>query len=128
MDLPDDLRYTAEHAWIRPTADAAVFRCGITDHAQGELGDIVYLNFPSVGAAVTAGLPYGSIEAVKTVSELYSPLTGTVTALNTALEADPALVNKAPYGDGWIVELRAESPAAVAALLDAAGYRTAIGA
>jgi len=118
--VPDDLRYTAEHEWVREL-DGGLVRVGITDHAQSQLGDVVFVQLPEVGATLTAGEAMGEVESTKSVSELFAPVDGEVTAVNAALEADPGLVNSGPYGDGWMVELR---PAGAAGeLLDAAGYR-----
>lgn len=118
--VPDDLRYTAEHEWVRE-CDGGLVRIGITDHAQRQLGDIVFVQLPEVGATLAAGDAMGEVESTKSVSELYAPVGGEVTAVNTALEADPGLVNSGPYDDGWMVELRPAGDDTM--LLDAAGYR-----
>ncbi|MGE3284801.1 MAG: glycine cleavage system protein GcvH [Pseudonocardia sp.] len=118
--VPDDLRYTAEHEWVREL-DGGVLRIGITDHAQEQLGDVVYVQLPEIGATLTAGQVMGEVESTKSVSELFAPAGGEVTAVNAALEADPALVNSAPYEDGWMVEVRPSGE--TVELLDAAGYR-----
>ncbi|MGD9528141.1 glycine cleavage system protein GcvH [Pseudonocardia sp.] len=118
--VPDDLRYTAEHEWVREL-DGGVLRIGITDHAQEQLGDVVYVQLPEVGATLTAGQVMGEVESTKSVSELFAPAGGEVTAVNAALEADPALVNSAPYEDGWMVEVRPSGD--TVELLDAVGYR-----
>ncbi len=123
---PDDLRYTPEHEYVRTGTDGAL-TVGITDYAQGELGDVVFLNLPKVGDKVTAGQPFGSIEAVKAVSELFSPVTGEVVAVNSALEGDPAAVNRDPYGDGWMVQLRPANPKDLDALLTPSAYQSHIG-
>jgi glycine cleavage system H protein len=128
VTVPDDRRYTTEHEWARPTEEAGVFLIGITDYAQGELGDIVFVNLPKVGDRFSAHQAFGTIEAVKAVSDLYAPLAGEVVAVNAALDADPALVNRDPYGEGWMVQLRADRPADVEDLLTAAAYRAHIGA
>jgi len=120
FEYPEDLRYTAEHEWVRP---GGTVRVGITAFAQDALGDIVYLQLPSVGDQVRAGTACGEIESTKSVSDVYAPLTGTVTAVNDALETSPELVNSDPYGDGWMFELEPEDAAAVDALLTADGYR-----
>ncbi|MGZ6827479.1 MAG: glycine cleavage system protein GcvH [Mycobacteriales bacterium] len=121
---PADLKYTAEHEWVREVGDH--LRVGITDYAQEALGDIVFVTLPAVGTEVTAGQSVGEVESTKSVSDVYAPLTGTVTARNEALDANPELVNSDPYGEGWMVEISpaAGVPAALAdaALLDAAGY------
>lgn len=124
--VPDDLRYTAEHEWVKPGPDGVVL-VGITDYAQGELGDVVFLNLPKPGDKVTAGQPFGTIEAVKAVSELFSPVTGEVAEVNGALEADPAAVNRDPYGNGWMVKLRPASSAELDALLTPSAYQSHIG-
>ncbi|MGZ6793493.1 MAG: glycine cleavage system protein GcvH [Mycobacteriales bacterium] len=121
---PADLKYTAEHEWVREVGDH--LRVGITDYAQEALGDIVFVTLPAVGTEVTAGQSVGEVESTKSVSDVYAPLTGTVTARNEALDANPELVNSDPYGEGWMVEIAptAGVPAALAdaTLLDAAGY------
>src|SRR6059036_2410977 len=109
-NIPKDLRYTKEHEYVKPTADKAVVQTGITDYAQGELGDVVYVDLPKPGAAFGRMDVFGTIEAVKAVSELYAPLAGTVTAVNPALAGDPALVNRDPYGEGWMIKLRVKNP------------------
>jgi len=123
--IPDDLRYTAEHEWVK-VVDGGV-RVGITDHAQEALGDIVFVTLPESGAEVQAGQSLGEVESTKSVSDIYAPLSGEVTARNEVLDARPELVNADPYGDGWIIELRPSDPAAVEGLLDAAGYGKLIG-
>ena len=120
--VPDNLGYTAEHEWVRADSGRVVF--GVTDYAQGSLGDIVYVSLPQVGAAVTAGQPCGEIESTKSVSDIYSPVSGVVTSVNGRLDATPELVNSDPYGEGWMVEVET---AGVDGLLDAAGYRALIG-
>lgn len=119
--IPEDLRYTAEHEWVQATGDGTV-RVGITDFAQDSLGDIVFVQLPEPGTTVQPGDALGEIESTKSVSDLYAPLAGTVSARNDALEAEPELVNSDPYGDGWIVELTLDDPSAVEALLDAKAY------
>ena len=126
-NVPKDLRYTEEHEYLKPTADAAVVQIGITDYAQGELGDVVFVELPKAGATFTKHQVFGTIEAVKAVSELYGPVAGTVVEANGALEGDPALVNKDPYGAGWMIKLKLQNPADAAALLDAAAYGKHIG-
>src|SRR5713101_3311239 len=115
--IPTDLRYTKDHEYVRAGADGIV-TVGISDFAQGELGDVVFLNLPKAGDAVTAHQPFGTIEAVKAVSELFSPVSGSVVEVNGALEGDPAAVNKDPYGAGWMIKLRVKDAAEAAALLD----------
>jgi glycine cleavage system H protein len=125
-DIPADLRYTKDHEYVRAGADG-VLTIGITDYAQGELGDVVFLNLPNVGDRVTAHQPFGTIEAVKAVSELFSPVSGQVTEVNGTLESDPAAVNRDPYGAGWMVRLTADDPGEVGTLLTAHDYRKQIG-
>jgi len=122
VTTPDDLKYTAEHEWVRARSGSTV-RVGITDYAQEALGDIVYVSLPEVGAEVTAGEAFGEVESTKSVSDVYAPVPGTVSARNETLEAQPELVNSDPYGEGWIVEIELSDPAAVDTLLDAEGYR-----
>lgn len=127
-DIPADLRYTAEHEWVRRAGDGTV-RVGITDFAQSALGDVVYVQLPDVGAQVNAGETFGEVESTKSVSDLYAPISATVVAVNSALEADPALINSDPYGEGWLVELRSEAAsldAGLATLLDAESYRQTV--
>ena len=124
-DIPADLRYTAEHEWVRRTAPDTV-RVGITDFAQDALGDVVFVQLPAVGTAVTAGEAFGEVESTKSVSDLYAPLTATVVATNDELAGNPALVNSEPYGQGWLVELQSDGDTldqGLAALLDADAYR-----
>ena len=125
-DIPKDLLYTEEHEYVKPTADADVVVIGITDYAQGELGDVVYVELPAVGSRYGAHDVFGTIEAVKAVSELYSPVAGEVVAVNDALDANPALVNTDPYGEGWMIRLRLADPAELDSLLDAAAYEEMI--
>jgi len=126
-NVPDDLLYTSDHEYIRKTSDPAVVVVGITDYAQGELGDVVFLNLPKAGAEFKAHDAFGTIEAVKAVSELFCPVAGTVTEVNAGLDAAPDLVNKDPYGDGWMIKLKVSNPADLDGLLSASAYRTQIG-
>lgn len=126
LEYPEDLRYTAEHEWVR-AGDGGVVRVGITSFAQDALGDVVYVSLPTVGDTVAAGDACGEVESTKSVSDLYAPLAGEVTAVNEALDATPELVNTDPYGEGWMYELRVEDLAAVDALLDQAAYRGQLG-
>jgi glycine cleavage system H protein len=126
-NVPDDLLYTPEHEYVARTVDPAVVRIGITDYAQGELGDVVFVNLPKRGDTLTGHQAFGTIEAVKAVSELYSPAAGTVAEINSALDADPAVVNRDPYGEGWMISLRLSDPAALDGLLSPAAYRSHIG-
>jgi glycine cleavage system H protein len=124
VDVPEELRYTADHEWLRREADEAVV--GITAYAADELGDIVYVELPPVGRRLAAGEAFGVIESVKTASDLYAPAAGEVIAVNEALAGAPELVNGEPYGAGWMVRLRLDDAAADAALLDAPAYRAGL--
>ena len=126
-NVPDDLVYTAEHEYLAPTADKAVVRVGITDYAQGELGDVVFVNLPKPGDVVDGHQSFGTIEAVKAVSELYAPVAGEVVEANAGVETDPAVVNRDPYGDGWMITLRVKNPTELGGLLSAGAYRAHIG-
>ena len=126
-EVPTGFSYTDEHEYVRPTDEADIFTVGITDYAQGELGDVVFLELPGVGDRFGKGDVFGTIEAVKAVSDLYAPLAGEVVAVNAALDDDPALVNSDPYDAGWIIELRLDDPAALKDLLDADDYEALIG-
>lgn len=127
-NVPDDLRYTSDHEYARKTGEAGVFAIGITDYAQGELGDVVFVNLPKVGDTLAGHQAFGTIEAVKAVADLYAPMAGEVVAVNAALDADPAVVNRDPYGDGWMIQLRVADPAVYDTLLTAEAYRAHIGA
>jgi glycine cleavage system H protein len=124
--LPEDLKYTAEHEWVR--RDGGVVRVGITDFAQDQLGDIVYVSLPEVGAAVAAGDAVGELESTKSVSDVYAPLSGTVSAVNDVLDGQPELVNSDPYGEGWLFELDGADETALDGLLDASGYQATVDA
>ena len=126
-NVPQDLRYTREHEYLKPSGEEGVFLVGITDYAQGELGDVVFVELPAVGASFEGGATFGTIEAVKAVSDLYCPVAGEVVAVNGALDANPAAVNNDPYGEGWMIKLRPADPSAVGGLLDAAQYEALIG-
>jgi glycine cleavage system H protein len=121
-DVPDDLKYTAEHEWVRISGSTA--RVGITDYAQSALGDVVYVSLPAVGATAEAGSAFGEVESTKSVSDLYAPVSGTVSARNEVLDEQPDLINSDPYGEGWIVEIEMTDPSAAEGLLDAATYGT----
>ena len=125
LEYPDDLRYTAEHEWVR--VGDGVVRVGITSFAQNALGDVVYVSLPTVGDTVATGDACGEVESTKSVSDLYAPLAGEITAVNEALDASPELVNTDPYGEGWMYELRPEDSDAVDALLDRAAYTDQLG-
>ena len=121
-EIPKDLRYTEDHEYIKPAGDKGVVFVGITDYAQGELGDIVFIELPKVGASFGKHEVFGTIEAVKAVSELYTPVAGEVVAINERLDKEPALVNTAPYGDGWMIKLKLKNPADGETLLGSAEY------
>ena len=123
-DVPNDLRYTAEHEWVRSTAGSNTVRIGITDYAQEALGDVVYVSLPDLGAAVEKGGAVGEVESTKSVSDIYAPLSGTVSARNDNLDEHPELINADPYGDGWMIEIEVSDEAEIEGLLDAAGYGT----
>ena len=123
MSIPEDLHYTAEHEWIKPLGDAT-YRIGITDYAQDQLGDIVYVDLPDVGDEVQAGAVVAEVESTKSVGEIYAPMAGAITAVNDEVTDTPELVNQDPYGGGWLIELAAE--ALPADVLDADGYRALV--
>jgi glycine cleavage system H protein len=125
-NIPDDLKYTEEHEYIRSTTDGVV-EVGITDYAQGELGDVVFVELPSAGTKLGKHDVFGTIEAVKAVSELFSPIAGEVVEINPRLDQEPALVNSDPYGEGWMIRIRADDPSSVDALMDAGAYKAHIG-
>ncbi len=120
MNVPDDLRYSSDHEWVRSENDTV--RVGITDYAQDNLGDVVFVQPPEVGAHVDAGDSFSEVESTKSVSDIYAPLAGTVVEVNTELEKQPELVNRDPYGEGWICTIRLDDPTQLDGLLDAAGY------
>lgn len=121
---PDDLKYTQEHEWVRAPGEAdGSLRVGITHYAQDQLGDIVYVQLPEVGTTVRAGDACGELESTKSVSDLFAPVNGTVTAVNEALADQPDLVNSDPYGEGWLLDIEVEDAAEVAALMDADAYQ-----
>jgi glycine cleavage system H protein len=124
---PDDLKYTAEHEWVRVADDSdGRARVGITYYAQEQLGDIVFVTLPELGAEVAAGDPCGEVESTKSVSDVYAPVSGTVVARNDALDASPELVNSEPYGDGWMFEIEPSDPEEMSDLLDAAAYEARV--
>lgn len=125
MQFPENLYYTREHEWLRLTENGEAF-VGITDYAQSQLGDIVYVDIPTVGQTLEAGAVFGSVEAVKTVSDLYLPVTGTILEKNPILDTNPEKVNQDPYGEGWMVRIRVEKPEEIESLLRAADYQTLI--
>ena len=121
MEFPDELRYTKEHEWARVEGERV--RVGITDFAQDALGDVVYVDLPEVGARVEADQPFGEVESTKSVSDVFSPLAGTILERNVMVDERPELVNEQPYGDGWLVMLTSDDPGAIERLLDADAYR-----
>lgn len=125
MSYPDNLRYTKDHEWIKLEGNVATV--GITNFAQGELGDIVYVEIESVGKSLAENAIFGTVEAVKTVSDLFLPIAGTITEVNPALAGAPELVNTDPYGEGWMIKMTVNNPSDVAALLDAAAYKQLVG-
>jgi glycine cleavage system H protein len=125
MGYPASLKYTKDHEWVRLEGDIATI--GITDFAQGELGDIVYVEVETVGKELEAGAVFGTVEAVKTVSDLFLPVAGTINELNPVLAGKPELVNADPYGEGWMIKMTVANPADVAALMDAAAYEALVG-
>ena len=125
--IPDSLRYTEEHEYIQVTDDASVVAIGITDYAQGELGDIVYVDLPDVGASFDRMEVLGTIEAVKAVSELFCPVSGEIVEVNAALDGDPSLINTDPYGDGWMIKIRVKSQSELEDTLSASDYAQHIG-
>lgn len=126
MNIPADLKYTKDHEWVRRDGD--LFVVGITDYAQGELGDIVYVEIETEGEDLENEEVFGSVEAVKTVSDLFMPLSGEVVEINTGLEDEPETVNNDPYGDGWMIKIKASNPGDFDDLLDAEAYKELIGA
>lgn len=125
MNIPADLKYTKDHEWIRIEGTEATI--GITDFAQNELGDIVYVDIPTVGEQVLREAIFGTVEAVKTVSDLFMPLSGTVNAANTSIDQNPESVNKDPYGAGWMIKITVSNSEEIAHLLDAEAYKSLIG-
>ncbi len=125
MQIPEELRYTENHEWARLEDDGTI-RIGITDYAQDSLGDIVFVDLPDVGAAITAGGPFAEVESTKSVSDVYGPVSGSVQKVNELLADTPEIVNQDPYGDGWFVLINPEAGASIDNLMDAAAYRTFI--
>jgi glycine cleavage system H protein len=124
MSFPSNLKYTKEHEWVRVEGEEAYI--GVTEFAQSELGDIVYVEVETVGDTVTTGDVFGTIEAVKTTSDLFMPVSGDILAFNTKLDNEPELINSDPYGEGWIVKIRVKDPEELAILLDAAAYEALV--
>lgn len=125
--IPDELLYTEEHEYLKPADEDGVYTVGVTDYAQGELGDVVFLELPSAGDTFSRMDVFGTIEAVKAVSDLYAPVSGEVLEVNQALDDDPSLVNSDPYGEGWMLRVRMSDPTERDRLLDAAAYRELVG-
>ena len=125
LDYPSDLRYTSDHEWVR-VGDDGVVRIGITSFAQDALGDVVYVSLPAVGDTVSPGDSCGEVESTKSVSDVYAPLEGEVTATNEALDASPELINSDPYGEGWMFEMRLADASAVDSLMDASAYTASL--
>ena len=125
MNIPANLRYTADHEWIR--LEGAVATVGVTDYAQGELGDIVFVEVETEGEQLDAEEVFGTIEAVKTVSDLFLPVAGEILEFNSALEDDPSLINNDPFGEGWIIKVKVDDTSAVEALMDADAYKNSLG-
>jgi glycine cleavage system H protein len=125
-NIPADLRYAKSHEWVRPENDGTV-TVGITDYAQNSLGDITYVQLPKVGASFKTGDTFGVVESVKAASDLYAPIAGTVVATNSSLDSAPETVNRAPYGDGWMLKLKPADGAALDALLDPGAYGKLVG-
>jgi glycine cleavage system H protein len=125
--IPNELRFTADHEWVRESDDPQVVEVGITDYAQGELGDVVFVELPKTGATYAQKAVFGTIEAVKAVSELYAPIAGSIIEANPALEKDPALVNRDPYGQGWMIKVKIKDPKELEGLLRADAYAKHIG-
>lgn len=125
MNFPENLRYTKDHEWVRVEGEEAVI--GITDFAQHELGDIVYVEIETVGKELTIGSVFGTVEAVKTVSDLYLPLTGTITEVNPKLNSNPELVNTDPYGDGWMIRMKVLNSLESESLMDITAYQNLVG-
>ena len=126
-EIPDGLRYTEDHEYVTVTDESGVFQIGITDYAQGELGDVVYVELPMVGEIFEKKATFGTIEAVKAVSDLCCPVAGEIVAVNESLDDDPSLVNNDPYGTGWMIRLRVGDEATVDALMDGAAYQALVG-
>jgi glycine cleavage system H protein len=123
MEFPQDLRYTKEHEWVRDEGGGGRVRVGITDYAQDALGDVVYVDIPEPGTQVTSMQPFGEVESTKSVSDVYSPVTGTIAQRNALLDERPELVNQSPYGDGWMVVVESADPSELESLMDAAAYQ-----
>ncbi|MEJ2539037.1 MAG: glycine cleavage system protein GcvH [Gemmatimonadota bacterium] len=126
-DIPSGLLYSAEHEYLQKTSESDVYTVGITDYAQGELGDVVFVELPAAGDSFDRMATFGTIEAVKAVSDLFSPVSGEIVEVNESLDDDPSLVNSDPYGDGWMVKIRVSDASELDELMDAAGYTSHVG-
>lgn len=126
MDVPNQLRYSADHEWVATNDDGTV-RIGITDYAQDALGDVVFVDLPAVDARFESGAMCGEVESTKSVSEIYTPLAGVVTSVNSAVQDDPSLLNSDPYGEGWMIEIRVDDASMIEQLLTADAYRALTG-
>jgi glycine cleavage system H protein len=126
-EIPEGFFYSEEHEYLKPTDEEGVFFVGVTEYAQGELGDVVYIELPEVGASFEKMDPFGNIEAVKAVSDLYCPVAGEIVEVNAGLDEDPAVVNSDPYGEGWIIKLRVQNPDQLADLMDSTAYTSLLG-
>ncbi|HKN52303.1 MAG TPA: glycine cleavage system protein GcvH [Amycolatopsis sp.] len=122
MSSPEELRYTEEHEWVAPRGEGSVVRVGITEYAQDQLGDVVFVDLPEVGRQVGAGDVFGEVESTKSVSELFAPVDGEIVAVNDSVADSPELINSDPYGEGWLIEIRLDDPAGLDALLEAEAY------
>ncbi len=122
MSAPEELRYTEEHEWVATRGEDTLVRIGITEYAQDQLGDVVFVDLPEVGRQVGAGDVFGEVESTKSVSELFAPVDGEIVAVNNAVADSPELINSDPYGEGWLIEIRLEDPTALEALLEAEAY------
>jgi glycine cleavage system H protein len=127
MEFPQELRYTKEHEWVRDEGGGGRMRVGITDYAQDALGDVVYVDIPQPGTPVTTMQKFGEVESTKSVSDVYSPVTGTVAERNALLDERPELINESPYGDGWIVVVEGADPSELESLMDVAAYQAFLG-
>ena len=122
MSAPEELRYTEEHEWVATRGEDTLVRIGITEYAQDQLGDVVFVDLPEVGRQVGAGDVFGEVESTKSVSELFAPVDGEIVSVNSAVADSPELINSDPYGEGWLIEIRLDDPSALEALLEAEAY------
>ncbi|MFC1791229.1 glycine cleavage system protein GcvH [Gemmatimonadota bacterium] len=126
-EIPEGLFYTEEHEYLKPAGDEGVYLVGVTDYAQGELGDVVYIELPEVGSTYDKMEAFGTIEAVKAVSDLFCPVKAEILEINTGLDDDPSVVNADPYGEGWMIKIRVQDPGELGALMDQAAYTSHVG-